>query len=199
MAAKKIISDWSETGKTVYTIIRREADGYRLNDADGTFAAAPADPYLLLTEDSFIKGRYEVSEARTVWTDGRYTVAIYKQAGGSPAPVSDTIIGTGELWIVSDSEVAVDNSVSSRLASTDYTAPDNAGIAANGVAISAIQGDIASVLNYAIAMSKWKNNRLARIATDGITETWVLYDDDSTTPMLTWTNNISTRVRTKAT
>ena len=60
--AKKIILDWSETAKTVYAIVRREADGYRLNDADGAFASVPADPYISLAEDSVIKGRYEVSD-----------------------------------------------------------------------------------------------------------------------------------------
>lgn len=101
--------------------------------------------------------------------------------------------------------------IPTRLAAADYTAPDNAGIAAlptlaemlaGGVAkestLATAQADITSVLNYAIAMSKWKNNKLARTVA-GTTETWVLYDDDSTTPLLTWTNNISTRVRTKAT
>ena len=105
---KQIISDWSETGKTVYCIVRREADGYLLNDVDGSFAAAPADPYLTLPENATIKGRYEASESRTVWNDGRYTLAIYKQAGGSPAPVSDTIIGTGEIVIENDLEVYLD-------------------------------------------------------------------------------------------
>ena len=74
-------------------------------------------------------------------------MTIYKQAGGSPAPASDTVIGAGEMWIVSDSEVAVDDPANfkadvSALASqasvdaiptapllaADYTAPDNAGI-----------------------------------------------------------------------
>jgi hypothetical protein len=106
--AKKIISDWSETGKTVYSIVRREGDGYLLDDADGAFTMAPADPYLSLPEHSTIKGRYEASESRTVWIDGRYTVAIYKQAGGSPAPASDTIVGSGELAIENDLEVYLD-------------------------------------------------------------------------------------------
>src|SRR4030067_3423354 len=106
MAAKKIILDWSATGITVYAIIRREADGYLLDDADGTFGASPADPYLSLAENSTIKGRYEASEGRTVWDDGRSTFAVYKQAGGSPAPVSDTIIGTGEMLVKTDAEVA---------------------------------------------------------------------------------------------
>ena len=104
-AIKKITLDWSETGKTTYCIIRREADGYYCNDANGTFANAPADPYISLTEDGTIKGRYELSESREVWNDGSYTIAIYKQAGGSPAPASDTIIGSGEMSIVSDVEV----------------------------------------------------------------------------------------------
>ena len=107
--------------------------------------------------------------------------------------------------------LAKEATVASRLAAADYIAPDNAGISAlptlaemlaGGVAkestLATAQADISSVLTYAIAMSKWKNNRLARTVA-GTTETWVLYDDDSTTPMLTWTNNISTRVRTKAT
>lgn len=106
--SKKIITDWSETGKTIYCIVRREVDGYLLNDAVGAFATAPADPYLTLTEHATIKGRYEASEARSSWTDGRYTVAVYKQAGGSPAPASDTIIGSGELTIENDLEVYLD-------------------------------------------------------------------------------------------
>lgn len=101
---KKITLDYSETAITVYAIIRREADSFRLNDADGAFATNPADPYVTLIEDTIIKGRYELSESRSVWSDGRYTVAIYKQAGGSPSPVSDTIIGTGEMGIAGDTE-----------------------------------------------------------------------------------------------
>src|SRR3990172_3285973 len=71
---KKILHAWSATGLTIYCIIRREVDNYRLNDAGGTFAASPADPYLSLVEDSVIKGLYEVEESRTAWDDGRSTV-----------------------------------------------------------------------------------------------------------------------------
>ena len=100
---KTVILDWDTTGLTVYGIIRRESDDFRMDDADGSFAASPADPYVSLTEDAVIKGRYELDEARTVWTDGLYTIAIYSQAGGSPAPVSDTIIGTGPAyWSIKD-------------------------------------------------------------------------------------------------
>ncbi|MCK5601040.1 hypothetical protein KAR91_04170 [Candidatus Pacearchaeota archaeon] len=102
---KRITLDWDATGLTVYCIIRRETDNFRMNDADGSFAETPADPYISLIEDAVIKGRYELDESRTVWNDGRYSVAIYSQAGGSPAPASDTIIGTGEMAIKDDLEV----------------------------------------------------------------------------------------------
>lgn len=111
---KRLFLDWDTTGITVYCIIRREVDDYRLNDADGSFASSPADPYVSLSEDAVIKGRYEKDESRSVWDDGRYTVAIYSQAGGSPAPVSDTIIGTGELAIDGDLEVYLDQFTATR-------------------------------------------------------------------------------------
>ena len=120
MANTKLINiSWSETGVTVYCIIRREADLYRLNDADGTFALNPADPYLPLTEDSTIKGLYEKSESRVVWNDGDYYFVFYKQAGGSPAPVSDTVIGYGTMEIISDSEPAGDDAIVLSLIKTE--------------------------------------------------------------------------------
>ena len=108
MAAAKIISiAWPETAKTIYCIIRRKTDSYRLNDANGAFAANPADPYLSLSEDAVIKGLYEVSESRTVWNDGIYLVVIYKQSGANPAPVTDTIIGAEEMYISDDIQIIV--------------------------------------------------------------------------------------------
>lgn len=104
---KKLSSAASESGKTTYDIVRRNSDSFRLNDADGAYAAAPADPYLSLAEDAVIKGLYEVSENRTVWTDGKYTVTSYIQRGGAPAPATDTIFGVGILRIVND--LIVDN------------------------------------------------------------------------------------------
>lgn len=102
---KKISISWSETGKTVYAIIRREVDLFRLNDADGSFAAAPADPYLSLAEDAVIKGLYEVSEARAAWNDGEYFITVYRQAAGAPAPAADLVIGSDKMTILSDTEV----------------------------------------------------------------------------------------------
>lgn len=75
--------------------------------------------------------------------------------------------------------------VLTRLASESYTPPDNAGVA--------------SIRALVRGVEKWKNNRLARTQVAGSVETWVLYDDDSVTPLLTWTNDTSTRTRTKAT
>jgi hypothetical protein len=77
---KKLGTTKVVTGSTVYCIIRREADLFLLDDADGAFAAFPTDPYLSLAEDSVIKGLYEVSESRMAWEPGRYKVFFYKQA-----------------------------------------------------------------------------------------------------------------------
>lgn len=113
---KKISVAYTETGITVYCIIRREADDYLLNDADGNFAdpSGPvADPYVLMTENSIIKGLYELSESRQEWDDGKYIVMAYKQTGESsagPDPSNDQIIGQTSddaLYIANDTEVSV--------------------------------------------------------------------------------------------
>ncbi len=103
---------YTTTAKTVYGIIERLLDSYRLNNADGTFAAAPADPYVSATEHSVIKGEYSISEARQSWNDGWYKCTMYEQAGGSPVPVSDIVIGYGFMYIVSDAEVSNETDLS---------------------------------------------------------------------------------------
>lgn len=103
--SNKNIIAFTTTGQTIYTVVRRAADGYFLNDADGAFAAAPVDTYIALTEHPTIKGLYTVAENRTVWDDGAYDVLIYSQVGGSPAPGVDTVIGSRPLIISNDSEV----------------------------------------------------------------------------------------------
>lgn len=102
MAAAKKVSGIRATGATVYAVVRREADGFRMNDADGSFASNPADPYLALAEDAVIAGLYEVSESRTVWPNGAYMVFLYDQAGGSPAPASDTLFDRQPIYINND-------------------------------------------------------------------------------------------------
>lgn len=99
------------TGNTIYGIIRRLSDGYLLNDADGAFANTPADPYISFTEDSTIKSLYSLSESRAAWDDGSYRCYMYKQAGGSPAPVSDLLVGIQYMYTKSDTEVVVENEV----------------------------------------------------------------------------------------
>lgn len=125
---KRLIFDYPATGLITYGIIRREDDNYLMDDADGSFAVNPVDPYVAFSENGIIKGRYERDEARQIWADGVYTVVLYKQLGGSPTPSADTLIGNGELVIKDDQETYRDVMISSRLAAIDYTAPDNAGI-----------------------------------------------------------------------
>lgn len=105
---KKTIQDWPETGKTVYFIFRREADDFLLNNANGQYADNPADAFLSALEHAIIKGRYELSESRAVWNDGRYTVVAYKQIGAAPVPANDVLIGSGEMVIKGDAEVYQD-------------------------------------------------------------------------------------------
>jgi hypothetical protein len=102
---KKITQFYGATGITAYCIVRRDVDGFLLNDADGAFANAPADPFVAMTEDGTIKGMYEKSESRAAWDNGSYTAIVYKQAGGSPVPASDFVIGGGAMQILSDLEV----------------------------------------------------------------------------------------------
>lgn len=179
---KKILHPWSVTGLTVYCIVRREVDGYLLDDADGSFAVSPADPYVSLIENGTIKGLYEKSESRTVWNNGKYIIAIYKQIGGSPAPVSDTLIGSGELQILSDTEVVQSGdsySIVSDVSKGVVKIYDDMGKA---VSVDLIED---------ILRNKLVINELNGAAT--------LYADNSSTPLLTNSivsvANVTTRTR----
>ena len=102
MALVKLISCTTTTGGTIYLMVKQISTGYYLDDSNGSFAVSPADPYVSTSEDSIMKGRYSLSESRTVWSDGFYDAVAYKQAGGSPAPISDTIVASGGIQIASD-------------------------------------------------------------------------------------------------
>lgn len=103
MAGSKSFFITTATGTTVYAIVKRLADGYLLNDATGAFAAAPADPYLAMTEDATLKGLYALSEARVAWSNGLHRIAFYKQVGGSPAPSTDAPpIGAMDVAVLGD-------------------------------------------------------------------------------------------------
>ena len=84
---KKLIATNISAGRTVYCIVRRESDGNLLNNADGTFAVAPANKNLVLVENASIPGLYEASESRVAWNDGRYRVFIYALGSVSITPV----------------------------------------------------------------------------------------------------------------
>jgi hypothetical protein len=118
MAATKKITVITDTALTVYVVIRRNADGYFLDDTDGSFQASPADIDLPLSEDATVKGLYTVSESRAVWSDGDYTVIPFAQNGGSPATATDCPLGVGTLPIKNDIEVdlySMNNNLSGNL------------------------------------------------------------------------------------
>jgi len=105
---KKIILDWSEYSISAVVIVRRESDNYLLDATDGTFKATPSNKYNALTENATIPGRYELSENSVTWNDGKYTSIIYKYANPSYIP-----IGSGALFIKNDTEVILDDNISS--------------------------------------------------------------------------------------
>lgn len=105
MANIKLFFTHDDTGESVYGIIERMADNYLLNDADGSFAITPADPYIAFSEHSVIKGEYSLSESRTTWNNGLYKCTMYEQAGGSPIPASDIVLAYQLIYIDNDLEV----------------------------------------------------------------------------------------------
>lgn len=110
-------------------------------------------------------------------------------AGGAPSAhaVSDSGSGCDSVVATIKEGATLQNIYDltlTRLASLDYVVPDNAAITA-----------VHSLLR---GVEKWKNNKLACTAVSGTVETWVLFDDDGATPLLTWTHNLSTKTRSKA-
>lgn len=99
MATKQIIFPQGETGQTFFAKIRRRADLFWLNDANGAFAAAPADRLIAMTENVDEPGLYELFENRVPFLDGDYDV--YCVDG------TDTVKGSGYLPIVDDAEVTL--------------------------------------------------------------------------------------------
>jgi hypothetical protein len=106
---KHIVADWSQTGETVYCIVQRDADFYYLDNTTGGFTDTPVSAPVPMFEDTIIKGRYKLSENRSVWNDGKYYIAIYKQLGGSPSPVADLIISSVAMWIGNDADLSLDS------------------------------------------------------------------------------------------
>jgi hypothetical protein len=153
MAAKRIEAI-ADTGQTLYAVICRQADGYLMNAADGSFSAAPANIALSLTEDATAKGLYIASESRTTWDDGAYSIIPYIQTGGSPAAVSD-IPGEAEILTVSDdAEVTLESiyGVASDLAVT--TQRPATAIAEIAAMVKALQTQTRAMLAHILDLEK---------------------------------------------
>lgn len=80
------------TGSTITFRYFRFADSFWLNDADGSFAAAPVDIDVTSAEIG-TTGVYYKSEARTVWNDGEYLMVAVE---------SGSNVGVADFWIIDD-------------------------------------------------------------------------------------------------
>lgn len=105
MAAKRIAVS-AETGRRVYLHVLRLSDGAQLDAGTGAFAAVPSSAFLLLAESQKVKGLYEASESRTVWTDGAYVYTLFLQAGAAASPILDApALWCGAVQVRNDAEV----------------------------------------------------------------------------------------------
>ena len=125
MADKQISIGFTETGITSYCVIKEESTGFYYDETDGDFRAwnsPTTDNFLALAEDTNVKGLYEVTvpdAGEPAWDDGSYLIIAYKQSGGSPSPASDEVIGDGRMYIVSDTEIILNQDVSAILTDTN--------------------------------------------------------------------------------
>ncbi len=88
-----------------YAIIKRNNDGYYLNDSGGDFDVSPVDPYVLFYEDTIAKGLFYIYESRKKWIDGEYTLICYQRLGSTPNPSIDTILSATEFTVMNDNEI----------------------------------------------------------------------------------------------
>lgn len=109
MAAKNVIFDVGQTNWTIYSIIQNSVGSY-YDDLDGTFKVSPTTPYVSLTEDTLILGRYANRNFGTSasWADGLYLAALYSQVGGSPDLNNDNLIGSVKIFIRNDVQIDID-------------------------------------------------------------------------------------------
>ena len=204
---KKIFLGWHKSDAAFYVVIRRETDGYFLNDADGAFASGPSDPYLALTENGTLKGLYEVTESRAIWNDGYYMIAVYEQAGGSPSLTVDTMVMLSQVKTVADAITGI----TVHIAPLPLSEIEASTVLAKEATVQSILTEsqshptLAEMESSTLAkqanldfIQKWILNRLVKTV-NGTTETWVLYNDNNTAVLNTWTWDNSTNIRTKAT
>lgn len=200
MADKKVILDYGEVGINAYLLLRREVDDLYLN-ATQTFEASPAS-FPVMVEDTLNGGRYAIT-ITAVLNDGRYTATIKKCLGGSQAPTTDTNIGSGEMFIVGDTEVVLDTSVSTMqsvlVAEHDTTQSALADVLSESLSHPTLAEIEASTVLAKQAkidfIQRWILNKLV----ESPTGTWKLYDDDNVTVLKTWTWDTATKTRSKST
>jgi len=110
---KSLIVDAQSSGFTVYALIRRESDQNFLDNSTGFFALTPSSYYISMTEDTILRGRYQLIESRSVWINGEYTIRAYRQVGGSPNPSADTGLSTDSFWISGDTIAELESPITS--------------------------------------------------------------------------------------
>lgn len=165
------------TGGAVLSSIKimRVLDSFLYDWSDTTFKSIGwttiADIFVEINAVN-LPGYYKKEVNVATWNDGWYWIAVDYM--GTPRQNSEIeiLIMDGKI---SDYRVCLnaDTTISSRLASASYTAPDNAGI------------DF---------LEKWVLNKLV----ESPSGTWKLYDDDGVTVLKTWTWNSGTSTRNKA-
>lgn len=184
MANVKLIEHYGDTGLSLHLRLLRLSDYWLLDPGDGVFKTAPEMPFSPMPEDGTRKGEYALSESREEWEDGEYTFAVRRQAGEDPA-YTDPVVGCGKFSIKDDREVVLDVNPSTRLASMEYEPPDNLGI---------------SVVREAVTiLRKHATNRITEADNGDGTKTFTYFDDDGTTPVLTYSYRTAEKTREKAT
>jgi len=104
--AKSFEYGHTETGKTLYALIKRLKDGAWL-DVDLKFRETPTNPFQAFTEKTLAGVAtkiYEWSDATEVWNNGGYTIYLYEQAGGAPA-IADDLISSSTTYIFNDEQL----------------------------------------------------------------------------------------------
>ncbi len=117
VALTKTLAINATTGWTVYAYITRLADGNIFDASIGFFELFPqvVTPNLALTEQPGVAGLYTVSDARSVWQNGFYTVTYYRQLTGTANIASDTPISTNNIQVVSDAIQSGSNSYTPKI------------------------------------------------------------------------------------
>lgn len=107
------VTSVGSTGETVYAISWQQSTGYVLDYVDDLYKApgslvADVDACYPLTElsigslDTKVYQFYIADNSLKPWKSDYYTFVVYKQAGASPDPSVDTIVGVAVLVVQND-------------------------------------------------------------------------------------------------